>query len=52
MNLTYNALKSQINRKSYISKEDVLQKMDIFLIGNRVTQDQYNELVTLLSTQA
>lgn len=48
MNLTYNALKSQISRKSYVSKEDVLQKMDIFLIGDRITQDQYNELLTLL----
>lgn len=48
MNLTYNALKSQINRKSYASKEDVQQKMDIFLIGDRITQEQYNELLTLL----
>lgn len=48
MNLTYNALKSQINRKSYVSKEDVQQKMDIFLIGDRITQEQYNELLTSL----
>lgn len=48
MNLTYNALKSQISRKSYVTKEDVQQKMDIFLIGDRVTQEQYNELLTLL----
>lgn len=48
MNLTYNALKSQITRKSYASKEDVQQKMDIFLIGDRITQDQYNELLRLL----
>lgn len=48
MNLTYNALKSQINRKSYITKEDVQQKMDIFLIGDRISQDQYNELLTIL----
>lgn len=51
MNLTYNALKSQITRKSYISKEDVLQKMDIFLIGNRITQEQYNELLEMLNAQ-
>lgn len=49
MNLTYNALKSQIGRKSYVSKEDVQQKMDIFLIGDRVTQEQYNELLLLLN---
>lgn len=51
MNLTFNALKSQITRKSYVSKEDVLQKMDIFLIGNRITQDQYNELLEMLNAQ-
>lgn len=48
MNLTYNAMKSQITRKSYASKEDVQQKLDIFLIGDRITQDQYNELLALL----
>ncbi|WP_342511760.1 hypothetical protein MKY34_14460 [Sporosarcina sp. FSL K6-1522] len=48
MHLTYNALKSQIGRKPYVSKEDVQQKMDIFLIGDRITQDQYNELLTQL----
>ncbi|MFL0584731.1 hypothetical protein ACH0B6_19355 [Solibacillus silvestris] len=49
MNLTFIALKSQITRKSYISKEDVLQKMDIFLIGNRITQEQYNELLEMVN---
>lgn len=49
MNLTYRACKSQIERQSYISKEDMQQKLDIFLIGNRITQDQYTELVEQLN---
>lgn len=52
MNLTHKACKSQIDRQSYSSKEDMQQKLDIFLIGDRITQEQYNELVTLLSAQA
>lgn len=48
MNLTYKACKSQIERKSYLSKEDIQQKLDIFLVNNRITQDQYKELIDLL----
>ncbi|MGE6488526.1 hypothetical protein [Paenisporosarcina sp. NPDC076898] len=49
MNLTYRACKSQIERKSYVSKEDMQQKLDIFLLGNRITQAEYTELVDLLN---
>lgn len=51
MNLTYKALKSQIERGAYKTaeeKEVIIQKMDIFLIGDRITQEQYNELIALL----
>jgi len=48
MNLTYKACKSQIERKSYVSKEDIQQKLDIFLVNDRITQDQYTELAGLL----
>lgn len=51
MSLTYRACKSQIERKSYISKEDMQEKLDIFLIGNRITQDEYTELTDLLNEQ-
>lgn len=44
MDLTYRGCKSQIERKSYTSKEDMQQKLDIFLIGDRITQEQYTEL--------
>lgn len=46
--LTYRACKSQIERKSYISKEDMQQKLDIFFIGQRISQEQYTELTDLL----
>ena len=49
MNLTYRACKSMIERKSYVSKEDMMQKLDIFLIGDRISQSEYDELSTLLN---
>lgn len=49
MNLTYRACKSQIERQSYISKEDMQQKLDIFLVGDRITQPQYEELSSQLN---
>ncbi|WP_313891110.1 hypothetical protein [Psychrobacillus sp.] len=49
MNLTYRACKSQIERQSFVSKEDMQQKLDIFLVGDRITQDQYTELGNLLN---
>lgn len=32
--------------------EQILDMMDIFLMNNRITADQYNELVTLLPITA
>lgn len=49
--LTYRACKSMIERKSYESKEDMQQKLDIFLIGNRITQAEYEELTSMLNAQ-
>lgn len=49
MSLTYIGCKSVIERKSYATKEDMQQKLDIFLLGDRISQDQYSELVTLLN---
>lgn len=51
MNLTYLGCKSQIERKSYKSKEEMQQKLDIFLIGDRITQDEYRELTDLLNAE-
>lgn len=46
--LTYRAAKSAINRKSYESKEDMQTMLDVFLIGNRISQAEYDELTALL----
>lgn len=49
MNLTYRGCKSQIDRKSYTSKEDMQQMLDIFFIGKRISQEEYTELTDLLA---
>lgn len=51
MTLTYKACKSMIDRKSYSSKEDMQTKLDIFLLGNRITQAEYEELTAVLTGQ-
>lgn len=36
---------SEITKEEYVSwKEDILKKMDLFLLRGRITDDQYNEL--------
>lgn len=45
--MIYNLMKTMITRGTYI-KEDMLKKMDVFLLNNRITDTEYNELVTLM----
>lgn len=40
-----------IDRKSYSSKEDMQTKLDIFLLNNRLTQAEYDELTQQLNAQ-
>ena len=47
MTLTYEACKRVIQNRVF-DKEDLLKKMDIFLLNNRLSKEQYNELITLL----
>ena len=47
--MTYKACKTLIDRKSYVSVEDMQTKLDIFLLNNRLTQNEYNELTTELN---
>lgn len=51
MTLTYRACKSLIDRKAYVSKEDIQTKLDIFLLNNRLTQDEYDELTNQVEKQ-
>ena len=47
--MTYQICKRVIENGNY-DKEDLLMKLDVFLLNNRISQNQYNELVGLLST--
>jgi len=47
--MTYKLCKIIIKNKTYISKEEMLIKLDVFILNNRITQEQYNELVNLLN---
>jgi len=48
---TYVLCKKVIENEAYETKEEMLLKLDVFLLNNRITQDEYNELVTLLNAQ-
>lgn len=50
MSITYTNCKKVINKGNYGTKEEILEKLDIFLLNNRVTQEEYNELANLVST--
>jgi hypothetical protein len=46
--MTYMAMKKIIQAGSF-DKEDVMEKLDIFLAGNRITKEQYKELSALVT---
>jgi hypothetical protein len=47
--MTYIFCKKVIENKTYTTKEDMQIKLDVFLLNNRITQEQYNELTGLLN---
>lgn len=47
--MTYTYCKKIITNKTYESVEDMQAKLDVFLLNNRITDTQYNELTTLLN---
>jgi hypothetical protein len=47
--MTYLYCKRVIENKTFISKEDMTNKLDVFLLNSRITQTQYSELIVLLS---
>jgi hypothetical protein len=46
--MTYTYCKKVIQNGTYGTREDMLIKLDVFLLNNRIGQEQYNELVGLL----
>lgn len=47
--MTYVYCKKIIENKTYESVEDMQLKLDVFLLNNRITQDNYNELTAMLN---
>lgn len=47
--MTYSNCKKVIANGTYGTKEELMVKLDVFLLNNRITQDQYSELVELLN---
>lgn len=46
--MTYARLKKLIENGAY-DKENMLSKLDVFLMANRITEEQYQELVGLMA---
>lgn len=46
--MTYIYCKKVIENGNYGTKEEMTQKLDVFLLNNRITQENYNELVKLI----
>lgn len=46
--MTYTLCKKIIQNGNY-DKDDMMNKLDVFLLNNRITDAQYNELVALMS---
>lgn len=46
--MTYVYCKKIIERGNY-DKDDMLNKLDVFLLNNRITEEQYKELAALIN---
>lgn len=49
--MTYRACKSLIDRKAYVSVDDMQTKLDIFMLNKRLTTAEYDELTGLLAAE-
>lgn len=45
--MTYARLKKLITKGAY-EKGDMLNKLDVFLMANRITEEQYQELIGMM----
>lgn len=48
--MVYAAMKKIIESGVY-NREDMLEKLDIFLVANRITKEQYEELTSLINSK-
>lgn len=49
--MTYKLCLTVINKNTYGTKEEMLEKLDVFLLNNRIKQEEYNELAALLDNK-
>lgn len=51
--MTYEVCKRLIENKDFTQEQadDLQNKLDIFLLNNRLTQNEYNELTALLASK-
>ena len=47
---TYKMCKTLIEKGRY-EKSDMLMKLDVFLLGDRITKEQYDELVSMMNEE-
>lgn len=46
--MTYTYCKKVIEQGTYGTQEEMMMKLDVFLLNNRISDAQYRELVSLL----
>lgn len=49
--MTYKLCLTVINKNTYGTKEEMLEKLNVFLLNNRISQEEYNELAALLDNK-
>lgn len=47
---TYKMCKTLISKGRY-EKSDMMMKLDVFLLGDRITKEQYDELVSMMNEE-
>lgn len=49
--MTYKLCLKIINKGTYGTKEEMKEKLDVFLLNNRITESEYNELIKRLDSK-
>lgn len=49
--MTYKLCETVINKGTCGAKEEMLEKLDVFLLNNRINQEEYKNLVDLLNSK-
>lgn len=49
--MTYKLCVTVINKGTYGTKEEMENKLDVFLLNKRITEDEYSELLALLNSK-